>query len=336
MGSDSPIQSNEISQRTTRCDLRESARSFLNESSPMDQEKIELLTRKRGIEFATAVLYQHFCNRLPSGLLSNSNGPLLDKFEEPLDATLVIVTGALHEKRPDVGSDGRMLREVAKKNGWAVEKIPTNGVGRVCENAHTIRDWIDTRSTKRLILVSLSKGTTDAVAALFENDCRVLPSNIVGWVSVSGIPFGTPMINWMMKRWLFRRVYRFAAWVRGASHLAVEDLAFTPLKIESLNRQEIPFPVYHIAGFPVGEHLSCRRARLWFRRFKNDGPTDSVLMLTDLLHVPGTVIPIWGADHYLKSGWDSNEMFEAIIRDIQLKRKTTNPIQRPLSIAEQA
>jgi len=36
-------------------------------------------------------------------------------------------------------------------------------------------------------------------------------------------------------------------------------------------------------------------------------------MLSDLLDVPGVVIPIWGADHYLKSGWDSCEMFERIL-----------------------
>ena len=62
------------------------------------------------------------------------------------------------------------------------------------------------------------------------------------------------------------------------------------------------FPCLHLVGFPLRRHLSCRRSKLWHQRFCDRGPNDSIVMLDDFLMMPGTVIPFWGADHYLNSG----------------------------------
>ena len=37
------------------------------------------------------------------------------------------------------------------------------------------------------------------------------------------------------------------------------------------------------------------------------------MMLSDLLRLPGMVLPVWGADHYLKTGWNPDETFEAVV-----------------------
>jgi hypothetical protein len=71
-----------------------------------------------------------------------------------------------------------------------------------------------------------------------------------------------------------------------------------------------------IVGFPLRKHLSCWRARLWHRRFRSLGPNDSVMLLTDLLDTPGTVIPIWGADHYLKGPLDTSQLVASIVQQV--------------------
>ena len=40
---------------------------------------------------------------------------------------------------------------------------------------------------------------------------------------------------------------------------------------------------------------------------------DSVILLEDLLDVPGTVVPLWGSDHYLKSDWNLSQTLQRII-----------------------
>ncbi len=284
----------------------------------LDRQRLTAITQEFGCEFATAVLYEYFYRRLPHGLRPGADLPqdhsAAPHFTFMQNATLAIVPGALYLERPGVGGDGRMLRDVAEQNDWPADLVPTSGTGRVDDNAVIVRQWLARRSDRKIILVSLSKGTTDTVRAIFDSS-DPMPQNIAGWVSISGIPFGTPMVNWMMERWLFRRICRFACWIRKADVRAVGDLTYCTDPASRFSG-DAPFPVYHIAGFPRREHLSCRRARLWYRRFRNDGPTDSVLMLGDLMHVPGIVIPVWGADHYLKTGWDTGQTVERIMNHL--------------------
>jgi hypothetical protein len=124
-----------------------------------------------------------------------------------------------------------------------------------------------------------------------------------GWVSVSGIPHGTRMADWLLDRWLMRPILELILWRHGADRQAVRSMRHRPGIWPNLKAQA-GFPMIHISAFPLQRHLSCRRSRLWYRRFKDSGPNDSVVMLEDLLQLHGIVIPIWGADHYLQGEWD--------------------------------
>ncbi len=152
---------------------------------------------------------------------------------------------------------------------------------------------------RRVILVSLSKGTSDArIGASLRGD---LFERLCGWVSVSGVVHGTRMADWLIDRWWLKAVGHFMCWRHGADRQAIKDLR----TIGSPLTKSMPprtFPCLHLVGFPLRHHLSCRRSRLWHQRFCDRGPNDSVVMLDDFLVMPGTVIPFWGADHYLNSG----------------------------------
>ena len=52
---------------------------------------------------------------------------------------------------------------------------------------------------------------------------------------------------------------------------------------------------------------------MWYQRFRRDGPNDSVVMLADMLRLPGVVIPVWGTDHYLRGRWKVSQAVARIV-----------------------
>ena len=147
-----------------------------------------------------------------------------------------------------------------------------------------------------------------------------------GWISISGVPCGTMMADWLLDRWRLRPVFKLMCWRHGTDHQAVHDLRYTPQKLSETFPK---IPCIHFAGFPLRRHLSNWRSRLWHRRFRSIGPNDSVVLLEDLLEVSGTVLPIWGADHYLKSDWNVALAIETIVARLsQPSPRLTQPSPR--------
>ena len=153
-----------------------------------------------------------------------------------------------------------------------------------------------------------------------------LAEKVVAWISVSGIFRGTPMSNWLLERKRLRPIFWFMRWKHRADIQAVRDLRSGESErlpnLANAIRESVTteVPMFHLAGFPLRRHLSCLRAKLWHRRFRRYGPNDSVVILEDLLDAPGVVIPVWGADHYLRSNWNSAAAFAAICHCLHLSK----------------
>ncbi len=265
------------------------------------------LNSRLGIEIATAVLYVHF----ESKLLRSAQELIIPAADQrPL--MVAVAPGAFYKEHPEIAADGRELIELAAQQSWDCELIDSRSLGAPMVNAAIINEFLDvaTRS-HRVILVSLSKGTTDAMMAqslqpdLFES--------LTGWVSVSGVNYGTMMADWLLDKWYLRPVLQFMLWRHGADQNSVSSLRYRPAHPSGAEVVKTGFPMIHIAGFPLQRHLSCRRARLWYRRFRSHGPNDSVVMLEDLFRLPGTVVPVWGADHYLRGDWNVAESVARLI-----------------------
>ncbi len=266
------------------------------------------LNSRRGIDIATAVLYVHFESKL---LASADDLTVQPADQGPL--MVAVAPGAFYKEHPEVGADGRELMELSTQQSWDCELINSESLGTLTANAEIINTFLDRASrSHRVILVSLSKGTADAALArtlrpdLFET--------LAGWVSVSGVNHGTMMADWLLDKWYLRPVLKFMMWRHGADQQSVSSLRYNPTPAFGMAFDETKFPIVHIAGFPLRQHLSCRRARLWHRRFRTHGPNDSVVLLEDLLRLPGTVIPVWGADHYLQGDWNVSESVTLLIR----------------------
>ena len=220
---------------------------------------------------------------------------------------------------PSLGADGRDIAESARSRGWKCERIPTRSLGTLEHNAKNIIEWFDAQETADFVLVSLSKGAADMKIALETRP--QLWQRIRAWICISGIIYGTGIANWLLDRKRLWLTTKFILWYRNLHRGSLVELrrdrtsARLSARIEGNHlgddrpRRD---PVQSV-GFPLAKHLSCWRARLWHNRFRNDGPNDSVMMLEDFLDQPGTVVPIWGADHYMKCSSDLSKILVTII-----------------------
>ncbi|MCA9009055.1 MAG: hypothetical protein KDB01_04880, partial [Planctomycetaceae bacterium] len=252
-------------------------------------------------------LYVHFASRLSHCAV----GSIHDAADaRPL--LVAVVPGAFYREHPEVGADGRELIELSAQQAWDCERIPTESLGTPLTNAKIINSYLSSALQRhRVILVSLSKGTTDAgVAQALRPD---LFQKLAAWVSVSGVGCGTLMADWLLDKWYLRPILGLMLWRHGADRQAVSSMRYNSAQTFKAATDETQSPIVHIAGFPLQKHLSCRRARLWHRRFRTHGPNDSVVLLQDLLKFPGTVIPVWGADHYLRAGRNAAERVTQLI-----------------------
>jgi hypothetical protein len=159
------------------------------------------------------------------------------------------------------------------------------------------------------LLISLSKGAADLKHALQEDpDCLC---NVPLWVSIGGIFHGTPIVNsvegFLPLRWINRLVFR----LRKRDYRFFSQLATGPSgSLENELRLPSGVELIHAVAFPLRRHATSPYARLWHGRFARNGPNDSVLMLEQLLRLPGKILPIWGADHYYSTRWD----FRGLVR----------------------
>src|SRR5260370_42151730 len=79
-------------------------------------ETLQQITKNEGIDFATALFFERFRKSPRHGDFirrTNSLRQSSSPARVAIDAKVVIVPGALYIERPDIGGDGRLVREVA-------------------------------------------------------------------------------------------------------------------------------------------------------------------------------------------------------------------------------
>ena len=85
------------------------------------------------------------------------------------------------------------------EGGHRVEpRIALPSLATIEANAARIADWIDAQSEEQMVVLSLSKGSSqDFMAAISQTDGRQFKSKVVAWVSLSGVLQGTPLVQWL-------------------------------------------------------------------------------------------------------------------------------------------
>jgi hypothetical protein len=262
------------------------------------------ISRVEGIDFATAVLFDRFqkcprhtqfIRRIDTLLEPQQNG------RTKIDAKIIIVPGALYVERPELGGDGKIVRQVAESFGYETDLIPISSCGSIRKNASLIRDWFIKRREERMIIVSLSKGSADLKFALAAPDAEQLFTNVVAWVNVCGPLNGSRIADWVLSnplRSLFcrtqfllqRRDFQFLTELRHDNGTLLNCSLRLPPSLKILN----------LIGFPLRQQITTRFSRFCHRTLAAWGPNDGTTSLSDIAHWPGDIYPVWGADHYFK------------------------------------
>jgi hypothetical protein len=277
-------------------------------------DELRAIGEREGVDAATALLYRAVRDaprqRAFIGAVQAQDGAP----PPPDDVRLVIVPGAFYREHAHSGADGRVVREEAGRLGWPVDLIPVASTGSVIENARAICRWLGEQRNCRIVLVSLSKGGSDLKQALRQPDAEEAFRRVVAWINLCGILSGTPMADWMLSRHpgavLNRLYYRLLG-------VGLEFLSDLRRSSDSLLAPALEIPAHlrmiSIAGFPQRRHLTSAMARRCHARLAVHGPNDGVIVLADACGLPGLIYPVWGADHYLRSGEDMAQLLRAIL-----------------------
>jgi hypothetical protein len=258
----------------------------------------------QALDEATRVLYAKIRGmprnrRLASAL---EQGQLPSAVRAP-GVRIVLVPGILYRDYPQTGADGARLRVIAESFGIPVETIPADGTTGLDAAATLIIDRLDRLpANDRVLLFSLSKGSAEVRHALTQARADAAFRRVHAWVSVSGLPFGTPSFEGVLSRPLSRILFAGWFWWRRWKLEPVRELlAYQP-------RAPFALPSHlefiQIAAFPLRSHLRDRRSKRLQRRIEMLGPNDGFAVLNDLAALPGTLYPVWGADHYLEGAPD--------------------------------
>lgn len=289
---------------------------------PPDQtitaETLRQIAAAEGLDFATALLYQTMRQRAPHAAFADGIDRLRREPVRPVPAgnTLIgIVPAAFYRQMPHTGADGRVIARAAASLGLPSALIPIKSTGTLAENAAIIRDWLKSHPQRRILLCSLCKGGADIKYALGQPGAGPDFSPVSAWVNICGSVHGSPFAQWL----LTTKPRFIAAWV----YFKCQRHDFRML------RELVPAPagplapalalppgltLVNIAGFPLRRHLSNGFMRRCHGFISDYGPNDGGILLADVCRLPGTLYPVWGADHYLRPETRAGEILTAILR----------------------
>lgn len=263
---------------------------------------LQQVAQSVGIDFATALLYERLCREdATRAALCTALSPR-EPSTLPRNVLVGVVPGAFYREYSFTGADGQRVLDAARRAGIRAERVPLASFGSLKENARTLGNWLARHPADEICLVSLSKGSADVQFALTESDAAQRFRNVSVWVNLSGIVQGTALADWLLRQRWRRLLVRVFAWWRGYPFDVLRDLQRdgNP-RLESAFDWPAHLRVFHVIGFPLRRHLSSPWARRAHQRLEPWGPTDGGgILLADAVRWPGTLVPLWGADHYLR------------------------------------
>lgn len=262
--------------------------------------------RDHSLDAATIALYERV-RRTPQNqaLIAAVEAPATEFAAPPAEicsrTCLVLVPGIFYRDYPHTGADGAALKEIAASLGIPVVTVPLDGTEGRDVAAATIRTWLQSKVTpsRTIVLVSLSKGSTEVMRALdtAAGDLSAF-DRVAAWISVSGLPLGTPSLELVLRNPLRRFFLRALCFFKGWKLEILRDL----LRYRPSPAAQLPahLAFIQVAAFPLHRHLNDGRSRRFHLQLAGLGPNDGFAPLETLAGLPGMIYPMWGADHYLQ------------------------------------
>ena len=265
----------------------------------LSQERLSEITVLHGINYSTAVLYKYLVN-WHEKFISRVNNYSVNFTTAVRPTKIIIIPGMFYKEHKDIGGDGSLVRSIAEKFGFETELIETQSRGSVSNNKEIIVKKLLENKHKNVWLLSLSKGSTEVRGVLEELKGKEVTKNIKGWISIVGLIKGTLHADKKLRTTLTKTMWYLTLKILGVDYAVTEGIA---CKNESLKKQILidrHIDIIHIVGIPLLSHVEPMLVKR-YKTLAEVGPNDGIILLQDLLHVPGNVYPVWGVDHFLRT-----------------------------------
>ncbi len=278
--------------------LSEAGRAFPELALPdLSAPVMAQLTADRGVDFATALLYDRVRRCPRNGAFVRAVEALeVSPAARPRCAgRLLVAPAAAYVEHPETGGDGALFCEIGAEFGLEPVVAAVGSGGTVTENARVLVRRLRAETERSVILLSFSKGGADARVALRDAEAR---RAVRVWVQVCGLVRGTPLADRILDvPWLRLAVGANFAWRRWRL-AALDELRAGPGSLLHGPPAAPPgVEVLNVVGFPLRSHVG-HDTRVRHARLSRWGPNDGAALLLDQVLEPGWIYPVWGADHY--------------------------------------
>ncbi len=260
---------------------------------------IDDATSQYGVSHATALLYMGLCKRHQEFIDTVHSYPTIAEVAKR-PTRIMFIPGMFYKEHPDLGADGLLVRNIAEKFGFETELVPTLSRGSVADNAEIVLRAIRANVHDNIWIVSLSKGSTEVREALEVAQGQGLTAHIQGWINIGGLVKGTPIADRMLRSFLSRCRWYLTLKVLRINYAALEQTACRNTKLQKELQVDSHIKIIHIAGFPLLPHVEPFLIGD-YKSLAQQGPNDGIILLKDLLDIPGKVYPLWGVDHFLRT-----------------------------------
>lgn len=260
---------------------------------------LQQISERDGIDFATAMMYDRVLQRASTRIILELLKREQVQQTPRRDVLIGVVPGAFYKEYAFTGADGQRVLDAAEKRGVRAERIPLHSFGSLADNALILCDWLARHAHEEVVLVSLSKGGTDLQHALSLPGSEEIFRKVSLWINVSGIVQGTALADWLLAQTIRSLFVRVFAWWRGYPFHVLHQIR----RADHVDDSKWPrrLRIVHLIGFPLRRHLHNPWAERAHRRLERWGPNDGGgILLADAVRWPGTLIPLWGVDHYLR------------------------------------
>lgn len=279
--------------------VAESRRLYPEETlATLTRTRLQTIANQSHIDIATALLYEQVCTTY-APFIQAVNGVKVNFHQLPrLPYKVWIAPAGFYEQFPMFGGDGGYIAEIARRFGAEAATLPIPSGASVAEGAAIIRELLAQEPPRSVLLVSLSKGGTDARMALLEQEG--VADKVAVWLQICGLVQGFHYGKWLMEGrwgWFWRTVGQAFLTMAKARQELFDEL----LTVGNHPLPPIPphLQVVNVLGFPLSTHLrGTIRSR--HRELSEWGPNDGYGLTREAMLEPGVVYPVWGADHYFR------------------------------------
>jgi len=212
------------------------------------------------------------------------------------DVKILVLPGMFYREHPEVGADGGLAVEIARRFGFDAEQLELDSTGSVTANSRILHARLEQVEQDAIWLLSLSKGSSDARHCL-----QNYPFNnrIEGWINVAGIYRGSPLADRKLSTPLRRAASRMLCALAGVDYRALCEMRTTH---PFWQQDDWPsaLEMIHVVPVPLAAHVQGA-LRTRHRQLSCHGPNDGFIPVTDVLDMPGHIYPVWGCDHFLRT-----------------------------------